>query len=67
VKPATRCPPSPRRHQPVPHRRRSKKHEHGQSRKQPTQQESVSHRGQGRARRQGRLGTPRAPRPTGYE
>jgi hypothetical protein len=67
VKPAARHPPSPHRRWPVPHRRRPKKHEQDQYQKQPTQQESASRRGRGRARRQGRRGTLGAARPTGCE
>jgi hypothetical protein len=67
VKPATRRPPSPHRRRPAPHRRRLKKHELGQCQKQPTRQESASRRGQGRAGRQGRRGTPGAARPAGCE
>jgi hypothetical protein len=67
AKPGTRRPPSPRRRWPTPHRRRSKKHEQGQYRKQPTRQESVSRRGRGRVGRQGRRGTPGAARPNGCE
>jgi hypothetical protein len=67
VKPATRRPPSPHRRRSVPHRHRPKKHEQGQCQKQPIQQESASHRGQGRAGRQGHQGTPRAAHPTGCE
>jgi hypothetical protein len=67
MKPATRRPLSPRRHQPAPHRRRSKKHEQDQCQKQPTRQESVSRRGRGWAVRQGYRGTPRVARPAGCE
>jgi hypothetical protein len=67
VKPATRRPPSPHHHWPAPHRRRTRKHEQGQCQKQPTRQESVSHRGRGQAGRHGRQGTPGAARLTGCE
>jgi hypothetical protein len=67
VKSATRRPPSPHRRRLVPHHCRPKKHEQNQCQKQPTLQESASHRGRGRAGRQGRRGTPRATRPAGCE
>jgi hypothetical protein len=67
VKPATRRPQSPHRRRPTPHRRRLKKYEQGQCQKHPTQQESVSHRGRGRAGRHGRWGTPGAAHPAGCE
>jgi hypothetical protein len=67
VKTATRHPLSPHRRWPAPHRRRSKKHEQGQRRKQPTRQESASRRGRGWAGRQGHRGTPGADRPAGCE
>jgi hypothetical protein len=58
--PATRRPPSP-------HRRHHQKHEQGQCRRQPTQQESVRRRGQGRAGRQEHRETPGAARTASYE